>query len=359
MSEQKQWVFVGGYGSSIESFAFDPQSGALSSAAVTEGVPEAPTFLALDERRGLLFAVTEKGGANSPEPGRCVSYRVDPATGKLTQLSDVWSGGSNSVTVNLSHSGKYVLTTSSSTAEGRVGVIPLAEDGTLSEPSDSRIAGKNAHGLTQSPDGRFVWVVCRGDESIAQYRFDESAGVLVPSRVPHVRFPWLSGPRHLAAHPTQPVVYAILDWSGQVVAFKYDDEGLLTGFQTLSAFPPGKEPKAVTGTMTAAEIEASRDGKRVYASTRTPDCQSIAVFDVDAMGQLTLVENALGNGLIRGPRHFVLDRDNRHLVVANQDADSLVAFRVSADTGRLTPYGSTATPTRVKQPNALAFGVFG
>src|SRR5882724_1288891 len=155
---RKQWVFVGGYGDAIETFGFDPATGALTSVAFTEGVPESPTFLVLDEERKLLFAISERAGA----------FSVDAASGKLSRLSEVWSGGGNTVSVVPSRTGKTLLTASSSTAEGRVAVIPVAEDGKLAEPSDSQVAGKNAHGLAQSVDGRFVWVACRGDELVAQ-----------------------------------------------------------------------------------------------------------------------------------------------------------------------------------------------
>jgi 6-phosphogluconolactonase len=358
-SARKHWVFVGGYGTTIETFAFEPASGTLTSAALTEGVAEAPTFLALDERRGLLFAVSEKGGADAAEPGRALSFKVDADTGRLTQLSDVWAGGSNAVFVALSGSGKYLLTASSSSAEGRVAVIPVASDGTLSEPCDSQIAGKNAHGLVQSPDGRFVWVVCRGDELVAQYRFDEDTGKLSALSVPSVALSSPSGPRHIAVHPTLKVVYALLDWSGEIVSYDYDGGGLLTGPRSVSAFPPGKEPQAVKGRMTAAEIEVSADGRHVYASTRTAECQSLAVLRVDARGQLSLVANEQAQSLIEGPRHFISSRDNRHLILANQEGDSLLAFELNQETGLPRLMGATATRTRVRQPNALAFGVFG
>src|SRR5882724_1951507 len=183
---RKQWVFVGGYGDAIETFGFDPATGALTSVAFTEGVPESPTFLVLDEERKLLFAISERAGADAPEPGRATSFSVDAASGKLSRLSEVWSGGGNTVSVVPSRTGKTLLTASSSTAEGRVAVIPVAEDGKLAEPSDSQVAGKNAHGLAQSVDGRFVWVACRGDELVAQYRLDESTGKLSALSVPSV-----------------------------------------------------------------------------------------------------------------------------------------------------------------------------
>lgn len=359
MSEttRQHWLFVGGYGASIETFSFDASTGTLASVALTENVPESPTFLALDASRKLLFAISEKAGADKPEPGRATSFRVDASTGQLTKINDVWSGGGNTVSVQLSRSGKSLLTASSSTAEGRVAVIPLGDDGRLSEPSDSQIAGKNAHGQAQSTDGRFVYVVCRGSEHVAQYRFDERAGKLQPLAVPSVAVPAPSGPRRIAVHPTLPVAYVILDWSGEIVTYRIAESGELEDPTTLSIFPAGKAPRAVSGSMTAAELEVSADGKTLYATTRTPDCQSIAILRVDAQGHLTLVANESGRGLIKGPRHFVLSPDNRYLFVANQDGDSLLAFAVTLQAGQLELVGS-AVPTRVKQPNALAFGVF-
>jgi 6-phosphogluconolactonase (cycloisomerase 2 family) len=106
--------------------------------------------------------------------------------------------------------------------------------------------------------------------------------------------------------------------------------------------------------MTAAELEVSADGKRLYASTRTPECQSIAILALDGAGRPALLAHEEASGLIKGPRHFLLGRDGRHMIVANQDNDTLLALAVGAG-GSLELLGG-ATPTRVKMPNAIAFG---
>ena len=355
---QNHWLFVGGYGTAIETFRFEPATGALTSVALTEGVAESPTFLVLDEKRKLLFAISEKAGADAPEPGRATSFSVDAASGKLTKLSEVWSGGGNTVSVVPSRTGKTLLTASSSTAEGRVAVVPVTDGGELAEPTDSQVAGKNAHGLVQSVDGQFVWVVCRGDEHVAQYRLDEGRGKLTALPVPTVSLPKPSGPRRMAVHPSLPVAYVLLDWAGQIVTYRFGADGLLFEPTTVSVFPPGKEPEAQAGVMTAAEVEVSVDGRTVYASTRTSECQSIAILKVDSSGRLTLAANEEANGLIQGPRHFMLSRDNRHMIVANQDNDTVLVLQVNAGNGLLTLLG-TAIPTRVKKPNAVAFGALG
>lgn len=353
MVTQRNLLFVGGYGTAIETFRFDPLTG-LSSVGMTQGVPESPTFLALDAQRRLLFAISEAAGADAPRPGRATSFRVEPS-GALSRLNDVWSGGGNTVSVAVTRSGKHLLTASSSTAEGRVAVIPIGEDGRLAEPSDTQIAGRNAHGQAQSVDGRFVYVACRGDEHVAQYSFDEGAGKLRALATPRVPVPRPSGPRRIVVHPTLPVAYLVLDWSGEVVTYQIGGDGQLCAPVTTSIFPEGKAPVAQTGAMTAADLEVSADGKTLYASTRTPDCQSIAVLRIDGQGRLTLVANEYADGLIRGPRHFVLSPDNRFFFVANQDNDTLVALTVQPETGRLAVLGR-AVATRVSKPNALAFG---
>lgn len=352
-SPRSSWLFVGGYGPAIETFRFDPQTG-LSPAGMTQGVPESPTFLALDAPRRLLFAISEAAGADAPRPGRATSFRIEPS-GALSRLNDVWSGGGNTVSVAVSRSGRHLLTASSSTAEGRVAVIPIGEDGRLAEPSDSQIAGRNAHGQAQSVDGCFVYVACRGDEHVAQYAFDAGAGKLRALAVPSVAVPRPSGPRRIVVHPTLPVAYLILDWSGEVVTYQIGGDGQLHAAVTTSIFPAGKAPRAQAGVMTAADLEVSADGKTLYASTRTPDCQSIAVLRIDARGGLTLLANEHADGLIHGPRHFVLSPDNRFLFVANQDSDTLLAMTVQPETGRLALLGRPV-PTRVSKPNALAFG---
>jgi 6-phosphogluconolactonase len=66
----------------------------------------------------------------------------------------------------------------------------------------------------------------------------------------------------------------------------------------------------------------------------------IAIFSVDqASGKLS----PIGWGPTRGrtPRFFGLDPTGRLLYAANLDSDNIVAFRVDAETGRLTPTGQT------------------
>ncbi|HEY1464180.1 MAG TPA: beta-propeller fold lactonase family protein, partial [Terriglobales bacterium] len=53
------------------------------------------------------------------------------------------------------------------------------------------------------------------------------------------------------------------------------------------------------------------------------------------------------------PRHFTFDPSGKWLLVANQDSDNIVIFRVDPQTGRLNPSGQSVTlssPVCIKFP---------
>jgi 6-phosphogluconolactonase len=62
------------------------------------------------------------------------------------------------------------------------------------------------------------------------------------------------------------------------------------------------------------------------------------VFAIDSgKGTLTPIEHVPTEG--KTPRSFAIDPSGSYLVVANQDSDNLVVFRIDARTGRLTSSG--------------------
>ena len=108
---------------------------------------------------------------------------------------------------------------------------------------------------------------------------------------------------------------------------------------------------AVGGGTRVADVVRSGDELHVFADGRH---RVLALFDVIAQssggdastGRLT----ALGHESTRGqtPRNFTLDLAGRYLYAANQRTDNVVAYRVDADTGLLSPTGQEfAIPTPV------------
>nr|WP_269432487.1 beta-propeller fold lactonase family protein [Paenibacillus sp. VKM B-2647] len=128
-----------------------------------------PSFLAADEQRRLLFAVSETND------GAVVSYRYDPDTGTITELSRQRSHGAAPCYVSLDASGKWLLTVNYTS--GVVVVHPVHADGTLG-PAAQQIEHKGSsvrsdrqerahpHSIVNVPDSRIgsfrisVWIRC-------------------------------------------------------------------------------------------------------------------------------------------------------------------------------------------------------
>jgi 6-phosphogluconolactonase len=64
------------------------------------------------------------------------------------------------------------------------------------------------------------------------------------------------------------------------------------------------------------------------------------VFGIDAAtGRLRLIDHTSTQG--KAPRHFAIDPTGTWLLAENQGSDTVVVFRIDADSGRLTPTGQT------------------
>ncbi len=316
------FVYVGGYAGVITRYRLNPQSGQLGPAATT-AFTGSPSFLAVDDAHTHLYAVNEQTA------GQVASFAIDQASGALTHLNDVSSGGNGPAHVSVDHSGKWVM--AANYGDGTIGVWPVQPDGSLGAPSDTRAAGANAHQIVASLSNLVVFVPCLGAGYVAQFTFDASSGKLTPNPVPHVTTPAGAGPRHLAFHPNGTIAYLIAETNSTISAYHLDGAGQLTSMQTVSTLPP-----VFTGTNTAAEIWVHPSGKFLYGSNRGDD--SIAIFTLDAAGMMTAKAFPKSGG--QNPRDFTLDPTGQWLLVANQGSGSLDVFRIDATTGLLTPSGS-------------------
>ena len=139
-----------------------------------------------------------------------------------------------------------------------------------------------------------------------------------------------AGPRHLAFHPTRPLVFVANELDSTVATLRFDAErGTLSPLDTRSTVPAGW-----TGTNYPADIHVAANGRTLYVSNRGHN--SIAVFSVaESMGALALEQVVSTEG--DWPRNFSLDPTGRWLLVANQRSDSVVVFGRNPDSGRLTP----------------------
>jgi 6-phosphogluconolactonase len=355
------WImYVGTYtrapSKGIYAYRFQAATGRLTplGTAGLAAETENPSFLAVHPNQRFLYAVNEVSRYEGRPAGSVSAFSIDRATGALTLLNRVSSGGGGPCHVSVDRSGKWLFV--ANYGGGSVAAFPLRDDGTLGEASaffqhagssvnKARQSGPHGHAAVVSPDNRFVLAADLGLDQILTYRIDPARGGLAPAEPPFVAVAPGSGPRHLAFRPDGKFAYVLTEMLSSVVAFGYDaGRGTLTQLQTLSTLPDG-----FSGDSSGAEIVAHPGSKFLYASNRGHD--SIAAFRIDeAKGTLTSIDRVSTQG--KTPRSFEIDPSGRFLVAANQNSGTLVVFRIDQQTGALTPAG---TSVEVPSPVSVVF----
>lgn len=296
-----------------------------------------PSFLALHPNGRTLYAVNESrrysGLTNS---GSVSAFSIDAASGKLTLLNLVASGGADPAHLTTDRTGRWLFVANYS--GGSVAVFPIRQDGGLEEASQVvqftgstkadpvRQEAPHAHSVDISPDNRTLYVSDLGNDRIVLFDFDAASGVL--RQRSQTMLTAGTGPRHLAFSRDRRYVYSLGELTATVTTFT----AAMDQIQTISTLPAD-----YAGPNSAAEIAVDPMGRFLYASNRGHN--SIAIFRIDAeQGRLTPAGIVLVGG--KTPRFFAIDPAGTHLLVANQDSQELVIFKIDAETGGLTRTGS-------------------
>lgn len=249
-----------GNGRGIHLFQVDRATGALRAAGIQE-MGTSPSCLALNAAGTRLYSANETDRVGPNKEGTVTAFAVNPADGKLTALNTVRSGGAGPTYVSVHPAGKHLLV--ANYFGGSVAVLPIRQDGRLSEASDVKIdVGEigptraanappgsfaisghdrtHAHQILPDPSGRFVLHVDLGLDKIFVWKFDPQKGALTPAAIPFVSLPPGDGPRHVHFHPNGKWLYSIQEEGSTIVLFDYNgDTGALSARQTLSSLPPG------------------------------------------------------------------------------------------------------------------------
>jgi len=335
-----QYAYIGSYSEpdapGIYACTYDAETGGLKVIDEISGVKD-PTFLAVDDVRGILYAIGTVVQADGRKQAEAYSYRM----GEDGRLSFVNKQPTVEPTCHISLDATRSCLIVSSYHGGTIGVCRIEPDGSIGPLSDvHRHEGSSVHPNQKSPHPHSVFIdrnnryaVCcdLGIDQLVVYRLDAESGRLTEHS--RTRVAPGSGPRHFAFHPSLPFGYVIHELNSTISVFAYDEEaGTLTEVQTVPTLPEGFSPDDNA----CADIHISRDGRFLYGSNRGHD--SIVVYEIDPeSGKLRLIEHVPAGG--RHPRNFALSPDNRHVLVANRDTNNIVIFERNPETGRLRPTG--------------------
>lgn len=352
VGEQKElYVYVGSYTdeqhqNGISLFAINAQTGAMRLVESYTDLPNA-SFLALNDARKVLYAVSETESYNGRFGGAAAAYAIEAGTGRLKKLNQQPTDGSAPCYISLDQTNQTIYVANYSS--GSVTVYPAQAGGELGEPAQlvkhegslgphaDRQEAPHAHSIVPAPNNRYAISADLGLDRLVVSSIDAESGLLLPHGDAAMK-PG-AGPRHLVYSADSRYVYAVGELDSTVTVLGYEaDAGELTALQSLSTLPEG-----FSGENSCADIHLSGDGRHVYVSNRGHD--SIAVYAVDRpSGTLSVVgwQATLG----RTPRNFALSPQGELLLAANQDSNSIVVFHVDAETGMLRETGQTAAVSR-------------
>lgn len=338
VAQKRTFLLAGTYtsGTSEGVHVYDFNTGTGETKLLDVAKVSNPSFLAISPNEKNVFAVSEIANERS-KGGKIVSFSFDQSTGKLSKINEQASQGNNPCYVTVDKTGKWVITGNYSS--GTLAVLPAAASGRLDaavtsiahEGSSVNVDRQNdphVHATVLSPDEKYLYVPDLGIDKIMVYRFNKKNGSLMPAATPFVMTRPGSGPRHFTFHPNKKFAYLVEELTGGVSAYQYNKKnGDLSLIQNISTLQPD-----FMGYPGSADIHVSPDGKFLYASNRG-ESNSIAIFSIDKWGGLT----AVGHQTVLGktPRNFNFDPTGNWLLVANQDSDAIVIFKINKETGLL------------------------
>jgi 6-phosphogluconolactonase len=332
-------VYVGTYtdadrSDGIHLLRMDRRSGQLRSAGSVNAGPN-PSFLAIHPNGRVLYAV------NEVENGAVTAFAIAGDSGALTRLNEAPSEGSAPCFVSVDMSGRVVLV--ANYGGGSVALLPIQSGGALapatsvvqhtgSGPNADRQRQPHAHCIVADPSNRFALAADLGADRVFVYRLDPDREALHHVEGGDAVMRSGAGPRHLAFHPTLPLVFVANELDSTVVTLRFDAlRGALSPFDSRSTLPAGW-----IGTNYPADIHLAPSGRTLYVSNRGHN--SLAVFSVaESTGALSLDQTVSTDG--DWPRNFSLDPSGHWLLVANQRSDSIVVFARDEESGRLAPTG--------------------
>jgi 6-phosphogluconolactonase (cycloisomerase 2 family) len=330
-------------------YEMNPQTGGLS-CLCTSSPTANPTFLVIHPNKQWVYAVNES------DPGSISAFRFNRDKKELRLVNSVSSHGVWPCYISLDKSAHYVMAANYGT--GNVGLFSIGKDGAVQEaccvvqdhgrgPNSTRQEGPHAHMIIQHD--HFVYEPDLGIDEVMVYRLDAAGGKLLPTDSNVVVSPG-AGPRHLAFHPVRNWAYVVNELNGSIDAFRIDPQtGAFVRFQTVSTLPHEITEKGTWGDV-GAEIEITPSGKYLYASNRG-EFNDIAMYSINqSSGELQLIGHQSAEG--KKPRTFAIDPTGAFLLVANQDTDDVVTFRIDPLTGKLV---ETGLETTIPSPVCLKF----
>jgi 6-phosphogluconolactonase len=324
-------TYTKGKSKGILVYRFYVETGKLAYLSQIEGVSN-PSYLCVSKDNHFVYAVNEDG-----KDGGVSSFTFEPNMGTLTLLNKQSSGGADPCYISVDEDRKNAFV--ANYTSGNLTVLPINKDGSLKPvsqniqdqgkgPDASRQEGPHVHMAYFSPNEKYLLFTDLGTDKINIYRYHSSdEKPLSPANPSSVSVKPGKGPRHMVFSRDKKYLYLVQEMGSAINVYKFNG-GNPKEIQSVNMLPADFK-----GTNGAAAIHISPDGRFLYASDRL-DASAIMVYTINKeTGELTFVQRQLTYG--KNPRDFAIDPSGKYLLVANQDSDNILVFKINQATGVL------------------------
>lgn len=224
-------------------------------------------------------------------------------------------------------SGRFLL--SASYSNGTIDVYGLDNKGFPTQWITGRDEGrKEAHCILPSPDNRNLYIpYVKSNNAILQYRFDSATGNIQPLEPLDARPPADTGPRHIAYHPTLPVVYFSNEQHLGVSVYDRDTESGQLKFRSVCEAVTADEPK---DGISSSDIVITPDGRFLFAGIRGHgrDFDWITRYRIDQHGGISLIGRTPADKI---PWGFTLSPHGEYLFVTASQGTTITAYKVGKE----------------------------
>jgi 6-phosphogluconolactonase len=307
-----------------------------------------PSYVTTSADNKFLYAVNEgpQGGVSS--------FTFNANTGKMVFINKQPTQGADPCHI-LEDKEQRNLFIANYTS-GSLAVFPVNKDGSIAPLSQlikdegssvvkDRQQGPHVHNAILTDNEKYLLYTDLGTDKVNIMRYKASKNPpLTPADPAFTSVTAGNGPRHLVFSEGDKYLYLVQEIGGVINTYAYDN-GKLKQIQSLSMLTP-----EMKGNIGSAAIKISPDGKYLYASNRG-NANDIVQYAIDPdNGTLTFVSRTSSLG--KGPRDFAIDPSGKFMVVANQNSDSIIVYRLDPATGKPT---TVVTRIQVGNPVCLKF----
>ncbi|KQN38297.1 6-phosphogluconolactonase [Pedobacter sp. Leaf41] len=326
-------------------YNFNTATAASNLKQIAKGIAN-PSYLAVSPDNNFVYAVNETGNTSTVS-----AFSYDQKTGLLSFLNKVDSHGADPCFVTVDNKNVIVANYSG----GSLAVFPRNADGSLSEASQviqhtgksidpkGRQKSAHVHMVKFTPDKKHLVVNDLGEDHIYIYNYNPTGKDKTLTEKKVLKTNAGTGPRHITFTPNGKFAYLVHEFNGSITAFSYSN-GNLIKLQEI-----GTTPKNFSGSVDAADVHVSADGKFLYETNRG-DANSISAFSILPTGKLKFIETVSTLG--KGPRNFTIDPSGKYLLIGHQYTNNIIVFNRNKTTGKLTDSGKRI---EVGSPVCLVF----